>query len=227
MRIDVITIFGEMFEAITKYGITSRALQNKLWELYTHNPRDFTYDNYKRIDDRPYGGGAGMVMKAQPLYESLMHIRQNKLGKNLCVLLTPEGKTFNHTIAKDLLNYDSLTFICGRYEGIDERFIEKYVDEKISIGDVVLSGGELPAMAIIDSIIRLIPTAINNQQSHEKDSFEQGLLDYPHFTTPRIWQDTEVPKVLLSGNHKKITEWQKKQSLEKTAKYRPDLLKGE
>ncbi|MFM2343878.1 MAG: hypothetical protein RLZZ210_486 [Pseudomonadota bacterium] len=231
MNFDVITIFTQMFESISEYGVSSRALKQNLWQLNLHNPRDFTHDKYQRIDDRPYGGGAGMVMMPQPLYETLSHIQQSSYyvqkpkAKNLTVMLSPDGKTFNHNIAKDWLkNYDNITLICGRYEGIDQRFIDKYVDESISIGDIVLSGGELAAMIIIDSIVRLIPDALGNAESAQQDSFENNLLDYPHYTKPEIWQDMPVPEVLMSGHHAKINQWRKEQSIQKTKKKRPDLL---
>jgi tRNA (guanine37-N1)-methyltransferase len=233
MRFDIITIFSEMFNAISEYGVSSRALKQNLWQLKLHNPRDFTTDNYKRIDNRPYGGGAGMVMLAQPLYDTLLHIQKDKQQnhinsenkKSITIMLSPDGKTFNHNIAKDWLkNYDNITLICGRYEGIDQRFIDKYVDESISIGDIVLSGGELAAMIIIDSIVRLIPEALGNIESAQQDSFENDLLDYPHYTKPEIWQDMQVPEVLMSGNHAKINEWRREKSLLKTKNKRPDLI---
>ncbi len=234
MRFDIISIFGEMFNAVSQFGISSRALKQNLWQLYLHNPRDFTSDNYKRIDGRPYGGGAGMVMMPQPLYDTLSYIKSSyqksqfqSQHKSLTIMLSPDGKTFNHHIAKDWLkNYDNITLICGRYEGIDQRFIDKYVDESISIGDVVLSGGELGAMIIIDSIVRLIPNALGNIESAQQDSFENNLLDYPHYTKPEVWQDMQVPQVLLSGNHAKINAWRKQQAILKTQEKRPDLIQN-
>jgi tRNA (guanine37-N1)-methyltransferase len=222
----VITIFEQMFDAVTKYGINSRAFENKLYYLSTYNPRDCTTDNYHRIDDRPYGGGPGMVMLAEPLQKTLLKINDNIKSKStLRILLSPCGKAFNHNIAKRWLHsYDNLIFVCGRYEGIDQRFIDKHIDEQCSIGDVVLSGGEIAAMLMIDSIIRLIPDAINSAASFEQDSFENSLLDHPHYTRPEVWDDIEIPDVLKSGNHANITQWRREQSLKLTMINRPELI---
>ncbi len=229
MLFNIISIFPDMFKSISDFGITSKALKNNLFALNIYNPRDFTIDKYRRIDESPCGGGAGMVMQAQPLYDALMQIQDNitQTSKNLRILPSPQGISFSHQIAKNWLrDYDSLTFICGRYEGIDQRFIDSYIDIQVSIGDVVVSGGELPCMLMLDAMIRLIPQAIN-QDSVINDSFENNLLDYPHYTKPVTWQNMPVPDVLLSGHHKNIAKWRYEQALQNTKDKRPDLLIGE
>ncbi len=228
MRFDVISLFPDMFKSITEYGVSARALKQNCYEIHLYNPRDFTYDNYQRVDDRPYGGGAGMLMQAQPLYESLMHIQAQIKGqhtKTRVILMGADGKTFKHNKAQKLLtDYTQITFICGRYEGIDQRFIDRYVDDIISIADIVLSGGELAAMLIMDSMIRLLPNALGNEDSAVQDSFMHGLLDYPHYTRPEIWQNMPIPDVLLSGHHNNISLWRRQQTLKRTLKTRPDLI---
>jgi tRNA (guanine37-N1)-methyltransferase len=227
MRFDVISLFPDMFKSITEYGVSARALVQNCYELCIHNPRDFTYDNYQRVDDRPYGGGAGMLMQAQPLYESLMHIQTQTTqhSKKRVILMGADGQTFKHDIAQIwLADYTQITLICGRYEGVDQRFIDAYVDEVVSIADIVLSGGELAAMLIMDSMIRLLPNVLGNENSAQQDSFMHSLLDYPHYTRPEVWQDIAVPDVLLSGNHAHIDVWRKQQALKHTWNKRPDLI---
>jgi tRNA (guanine37-N1)-methyltransferase len=238
-RIDVISLFPEMFSAL-EYGITGRAIRNELIELVITNPREFTQDKHKTVDDRPYGGGPGMLMKVQPLKDAILSIKQ-ALGehefaptskkKTKVIYLSPQGQPLTQNIVKDLSESKQLILIAGRYEGIDERLIEHYVDYECSIGDYVLSGGELPAMLLIDSFIRLIPGALGHNESAVEDSFYSGLLDHPHYTRPEVLaskgEDKEhvaVPDVLLSGNHKKIAQWRLKQSLGRTWQRRPDLL---
>ncbi|MCU7939683.1 MAG: tRNA (guanosine(37)-N1)-methyltransferase TrmD [gamma proteobacterium symbiont of Bathyaustriella thionipta] len=228
-RIDVISLFPEMFDAI-QYGITGRAIRTGLIDLAITNPRDFTQDKHKTVDDRPYGGGPGMLMKVQPLKDAILSIKNSKQSaiKNKVVYLSPQGQPLTQTIVKELSENEQLILLAGRYEGVDERLIERYVDYECSIGDYVLSGGELPAMVLIDSLIRLIPGALGHNESAVHDSFYSGLLDHPHYTRPEtlvIEGEGEcVPEVLLSGNHKNIEQWRLKQSLGRTWQRRPDLL---
>ena len=223
-RIDVITLFPEMFEAI-KQGITGRAIRNGLIELGLTNPRDFTTDRHKTVDDRPYGGGPGMLMKVEPLKEAILSVKANSNYKQpKVVYLSPQGQPLTQNIVKALSNNEQLILLAGRYEGVDERLIEHYVDYECSIGDYVLSGGELPAMVLIDSLIRLLPGALGHNESASNDSFYAGLLDHPHYTRPEDFESDRVPPVLLSGDHKKIEQWRLKQSLGRTWQRRPDLL---
>lgn len=231
-RIDVISLFPEMFAAL-KSGITGRALQNGLVTLEITNPRDFTKDKHKTVDDRPYGGGPGMLMKVQPLKDAVLSIKQQAekadRKKIKVVYLSPQGQPLTQNIVKELSENEQLILLAGRYEGIDERLIEHYVDYECSIGDYVLSGGELPAMVLIDSLIRMIPGALGHNESAMNDSFYSGLLDHPHYTRPETLviegEGEGVPEVLLSGNHKKIEQWRLMQSLGRTWQRRPDLLK--
>ena len=228
-RIDVISLFPEMFEAI-KSGITGRAIKNGLMSLEITNPRDFTKDKHKTVDDRPYGGGPGMLMKVQPLKDAILFIKQQTENRKVKVVyLSPQGQPLTQNIVKELSENEQLILLAGRYEGVDERLIEHYVDYECSIGDYVLSGGELPAMVLIDSLIRLIPGALGHNESALNDSFYSGLLDHPHYTRPETLviegEDECVPEVLLSGNHKEIEQWRLKQSLGRTWQRRPDLLK--
>lgn len=233
LNIDVITLFPEMFDAVAKHGITRRALEDERWNLKLWNPRDFVFDNYKTIDDRPYGGGPGMVMLAEPLNAAIDAAveRQTKLGvKPKIVYLTPQARPLDDAgvrrLAADLANNAGLVLLAGRYEGVDERLIEARVDEEISIGDYVLSGGELPAMVLIDALVRLLPGALNDKESASQDSFSDGLLDWPHYTRPDEWNGAKVPAVLQSGNHAAIAAWRKKQALGRTWLRRPELLEG-
>lgn len=218
-----------MFAAITDYGVTRRAFENNICKLMTINPRDFTTDSYHRIDDKAYGGGAGMVMKAEPLELALQFglTQQAKLGivSPLKIYLSPQGKPLNQDMVNRLAKCEGMVLVCGRYEGIDERFIKRNIDMEISIADTVVSGGELPAMFLIDSIMRQLPGVLNDGESAVNDSFMNGLLDYPHYTTPRNYMGMEVPEVLLSGNHEQIKKWRLQMSLLRTSQQRPDLLK--
>ncbi|HSF70834.1 MAG TPA: tRNA (guanosine(37)-N1)-methyltransferase TrmD [Methylotenera sp.] len=223
MRFDVISLFPEMFDAITKHGITSRAIDKKIYVLNVINPRDFTQDNHKTVDDRPYGGGPGMVMLAEPLSQAINAAKA--LNANAKVIhLSPRGKPLTHEKVMQLSQQQGLILIASRYEGVDERLLDTLVDEEISIGDYVLSGGELPAMALIDAVVRQLPGVLGDADSAIEDSFVNGLLDYPHYTRPEIYNEQTVPEVLLSGNHAKIREWRLKQSLLLTRAKRPDLL---
>ena len=220
MKIDILSIFPEMFEGAFSESIIKRAVEDRKVEINIHNFRDYTEDSHNKVDDTPYGGGAGMVLMCQPIVDCLDSIRTND---SKVILLTPSGKTYNQQMAYDLSKEKHLIFICGHYEGFDER-ITNFIDMEISIGDYVLTGGEIPAMAIVDSIVRLIPGVIK-EESHLEDSFnEDYLLDYPSYTKPRVFRGFEVPEVLISGDHKRIDEWRKEESLKRTKEKRPDLL---
>lgn len=223
MQIGIITLFPEMFSAITDYGVTGRAFKKGLLRLRCWNPRDFAKNQHRTVDDRPYGGGPGMVMMAEPLADALKAAR-NELGEARVIHLTPEGRRLDHQGVKELASRDKLIFLAGRYEGIDERLLADEVDEEWSVGDYVISGGELAAMVIIDSVIRQLPGALGDAASAEQDAFVDGLLDCGHFTRPELYKDRAVPKVLLSGDHEAIRKWRLKQSLGRTWLKRPDLL---
>lgn len=228
MQIDAITLFPEMFESLTRFGVSRRAVEQSIWQFSAWNPRDFTNDNYRTIDDRPYGGGPGMVMLADPLHKAIAAAKQRQqqhgVAKSHVVYLSPQGSRLNHEHAVRLSAMPGLIVLCGRYEGIDERLIAQEVDEEISIGDYVLSGGELAAMVLMDAIIRLLPGVLNDKQSAYEDSFVDGLLDCPHYTRPEVYEGVKVPDVLLSGDHAKIAQWRLQQSLGRTWLRRPDLL---
>jgi tRNA (guanine37-N1)-methyltransferase len=225
MRIDVVTLFPEMFAALTDYGITGRAIKRGLLELLTWNPREAAADVHRTVDDRPYGGGPGMVMKVQPLRDTLERIRQADGERGgLTVHLTPQGRLLTQAGVKMLAARSHLILLAGRYEGIDERLIEAQVDEEWSIGDYVLSGGELAAMVLIDAVTRLLPGALNTAESAQQDSFMEGLLDCPHYTRPETIDGRRVPEVLLSGNHAAIARWRLQQALGRTWLRRPELL---
>lgn len=225
---DVVTLFPEMFSAITEHGITRKARKNNIFNLKTWNPRDFTHDNYRTIDDSPYGGGPGMVMMAQPLDDAITQakLRQIDMGvQNTNVIyLSPQGKRLNHQLVTQLSALPGIILLCGRYEGIDERLIMTQVDTEISIGDYVISGGELAAMVLIDCIVRQIPGALGDAESANQDSFVNGLLDYPHYTRPELFKGQHVPEVLLSGHHAQIRRWRLQQSLGRTWLKRRDLF---
>jgi tRNA (guanine37-N1)-methyltransferase len=228
VRFDVISLFPPMFEALTHYGITRRAWEEKRFELHTWNPRDFTSDNYRTVDDRPYGGGPGMVMLAEPLEKAInaAHAAQRKEGaaQSRVACLSPQGKLLDHALVMQLSNEPGLTLIAGRYEAIDERLVTRHVDFEISVGDYVLSGGELPAMVVIDAIVRQLPGVLHDWDSARLDSFVDGLLDCPHYTRPEVYRGAQVPPVLISGNHAEIERWRRKQALGRTWRRRPDLL---
>ena len=228
MQFDVITLFPEMFRALTDWGITSRAAKQQRYALRAWNPRDFTVDNYRTIDDRPYGGGPGMVMLAKPLEDAIdaAGAAQSDAGvaRPHVVLMSPQGATLTHAKVMELAQRPGLVLLCGRYEAIDQRLIDRRVDEEISLGDFVLSGGELPAMALMDAVIRQLPGVLNDQGSAVEDSFVNGLLDCPHYTRPEVYEGMSVPPVLLGGNHAEIEKWRRQQALLATAKKRPDLI---
>ncbi|MFM9982200.1 MAG: tRNA (guanosine(37)-N1)-methyltransferase TrmD [Burkholderiales bacterium] len=224
IRFDAITLFPEMFAAVTQSGITSRALEKGLWQFNAWNPRDFTTDNYRTIDDRPYGGGPGMVMLAEPLEKAIAAVKA--AGGGRVIYLSPQGARLDHKKVMSLAAEPALTLLCGRYEGIDERLIEKCVDEEVSVGDYVLSGGELAAMVLVDAVVRQLPGALGDGQSAVEESFAAGLLDCPQYTRPEVWSGERVPDVLMSGHHEWIRRWRLKQSLARSWKRRPDLVAG-
>jgi len=225
MRIDVVSLFPPMFEAVSGYGITGRAVKNGLLTLRVWNPRDFTEDKYRTVDDRPYGGGPGMVMMAEPLAKAIAAARREQPAGTKVIYLSPQGRSLDHAGVLELSRRDGLILLAGRYEGIDERLLESEVDEEWSIGDYVLSGGELAAMAVIDAVTRQLPGALGDEESAQQDSFVAGLLDCGHYTRPETYAGRRVPDVLLSGDHEKIRRWRLKQALGRTWLRRPDLLK--
>lgn len=226
MWIGIISLFPEMFRAITDYGVTGRAVKNGLLSVNCWSPRDFTYDRHRTVDERPYGGGPGMLMMVQPLREAI-HAAKAAAGEGVKVIyLSPQGRKLDQTGVCELAAYQKIILVCGRYEGIDERVIKTEIDEEWSIGDYVLSGGEIPAMTLIDSVSRFIPGVLGRQASAEEDSFVDGLLDCPHYTRPEVLAGMEVPPVLLSGNHADIRRWRLKQSLGRTWLRRPELLEN-
>jgi tRNA (guanine37-N1)-methyltransferase len=222
MRFDVVTLFPEMFAAVTHSGIPARAMEAGLWSLGLWNPRDFTKDNYRTVDDRPYGGGPGMLMLAEPLEKALDAARQAGGGK--VIYLSPQGRKLDHAKVMELAGRSAATLLCGRYEGVDERLLRRRVDEELSIGDYVLSGGELAAMAVIDAVVRQLPGALGDGESALQESFVDGLLDCPQYTRPEEYAGEKVPEVLLSGHHENIRRWRLKQALGRTWLRRADLL---
>lgn len=224
MQIALVSLFPEMFDAVSRYGITGRAIEQGLITLTHSNPREFTEDVHRTVDDRPYGGGPGMLMKIEPLAKAIAAAREAVGSDATVVYLSPAGKRFEHEKAVTLAQAGSLILVAGRYEGVDERLIEAEVDEELSIGDYVLSGGELPAMVVIDAVTRQLPGALGHAASAEEESYVEGLLDCPHYTRPEVYADEAVPEVLLSGNHAKIARWRLQQSLGRTFERRPDLL---
>lgn len=224
MRIDILTLFPEMFEAVLKESIIGRAAEKKLIELEFHNIRDYSDNKHKKVDDYPYGGGLGMVMQCQPIFAASEAV-EAKLGKKPhTILMSPQGKVFDQAKARELSSYENLMIICGHYEGIDERVTEGLVDEEISIGDFVLTGGEIAAMAIVDATCRLLPGVLKEDASHLVESFGEGLLEFPQYTRPPEFRGMEVPEVLLSGHHENIEKWRRYQSLKRTYEKRPELL---
>jgi tRNA (guanine37-N1)-methyltransferase len=228
LTFDVITLFPEMFSAVTESGISRRALERGLWQLHCWNPRDWAEDNYRRVDDRPFGGGPGMVMLAAPLEKAIdaAQARRQQSGQvgGKVIYLSPQGAPLTHAKVLELVGGSGAILLCGRYEGVDERLLERRIDEEISLGDFVLSGGELAALAVIDACVRQLPGALNDEASAIEESFADGLLDTPHYTRPEIYDGMRVPEVLLSGNHEKIRRWRLKQALGRTWRRRPDLF---
>ena len=224
MRIDVLTLFPEMFESPLAGSITGRARERKIVEVFLTNIRDYARDAYRKVDDKPYGGGAGMVMMPGPVFECFEDVRGRASEAGRVILLTPQGRRFDQKIARELSGEKRLILISGRYEGFDERIRIGLGAEQISLGDYVISGGELAAMVVIDAVVRLLPGALGDEDSAADDSFSNGLLEYPHYTRPEEFRGMKVPDILLSGNHGKIAEWRREQSLERTRQWRPDLL---
>jgi len=223
LRFDVVSLFPEMFAAVTAAGITRRALERNLWQLSLWNPRDWAENAYRTIDDRPFGGGPGMVMMAGPLAKAIASAKAAR-GGGPVIYLSPQGRTLTHGRVCELAATEGAILLCGRYEGIDERLIERCVDEEVSLGDFVLSGGEIAAMALIDACVRQLPGALNDEASAIEESFATGLLDCPHFTRPEVYEGMTVPEVLLSGHHENIRRWRLQQALGRTWLRRPELL---
>jgi tRNA (guanine37-N1)-methyltransferase len=226
MQIAVVSLFPEMFTAVSEHGITGRAVNQGMVELSYANPRDYTVDRHRTVDDRPYGGGPGMLMKIDPLQQAVAAAREAAGETAKVIYLSPQGQPLTHGKAVELAGEEALILVAGRYEGVDERLIEAEVDEELSIGDYVLSGGELAAMVVIDAVIRQLPGALGHEASAEQDSYADGLLDCPHYTRPEDYRGERVPDVLLSGNHEQIRRWRLKQALGRTYERRPDLLQG-
>ena len=234
MRIDILTLFPQMFEGPFKTGIFERAISKKLVRVFIHNIRDFTHDKHHTADDYPYGGGPGMILKPEPIFEAVEAVKSELVAKEgitekeastlPVILLTPQGRPFSQQIALEMSKYQNLILICGRYEGVDERISEHLASDEISIGDYVLSGGELAAMVIVDAVTRLVPGVLGSEASPEDDSHISGLLEYPQYTRPQVFRDWAVPEILVSGNHEKIAKWRREQSLQRTLRRRPDLL---
>ncbi|PAV27204.1 tRNA (guanine37-N(1)-) methyltransferase [Tamilnaduibacter salinus] len=224
MWIGAVSLFPDMFEAVTGYGVTGRAIREGLVRFQCWNPRDFTHDRHRTVDERPYGGGPGMLMKIQPLRDAIHAAREAAEGPAKVVYLSPQGRPLDQSAVDRLVTSERLILVSGRYEGVDERLIQSEVDEEISLGDFVLSGGELAAMAVMDAVIRRVPGALGHSQSAEEDSFAAGLLDCPHYTRPEVYEGQSVPPVLLGGNHEEIRRWRLKESLRRTLERRSDLL---
>jgi tRNA (guanine37-N1)-methyltransferase len=226
MRFDVVTLFPGMVTAAASYGVTGRAIERKIVSLSVWNPRDYTHDKHRTVDDRPYGGGPGMVMKYQPLHDAVKSAKQADSGAAKVVYLSPQGKPITQSLLSEASVVSQLILVAGRYEGIDERFVEMDCDDEWSVGDYVISGGELAALIVIDAVTRLLPGVLGDEDSALQDSHTDGLLDYPHFTRPEQLEGCSVPDVLLSGNHANIERWRMKQALGRTWQRRPDLLKN-
>jgi tRNA (guanine37-N1)-methyltransferase len=228
MQFDVVSLFPEMFAALTQSGVTRRAFEQQRWGLSIWNPRDFTTDNHRTVDDRPYGGGPGMVMLAKPLEAAIGAAKQRQAALGLpaprVVFMSPQGRQLTHERVMQLKDEPGLVLLCGRYEAVDQRLLERCVDEEISLGDFVLSGGELPAMALMDAVVRQLSGVLGDDASALEDSFVNGLLDSPHYTRPESYEGVGVPPVLMGGNHAEIVKWRRQRMLEATAKKRPDLL---
>ena len=226
MYFGVVSLFPQMFEAVTNYGVTRRAHERGLIKVNCFNPRDYAYDKFKTVDDKPYGGGPGMLMKVQPLCDAINAARKDAPEGTKVVCMSPQGIALDHSLVARFHDWGSIILVAGRYEGIDERVLQKEVDLEDSIGDYVLSGGELPAMCVIDAVSRLVPGVLGDIRNAEEDSFAKGLLHYPQYTRPEIVNQQSVPKIILSGNHAQIEQWRLQQSLIRTYERRPDLLKS-
>ena len=224
MKIDILSLFPEMFEGFLNTSIIKRAIDKEVVDIKIHNFREFTQDKHKHVDDYPYGGGAGMVMQPEPIYLAYEDVTQNMEKKPRVVYVTPQGSVFNQSMAEEFSKEEDLIFLCGHYEGVDERILEEIVTDYVSIGDYVLTGGELPAMVMIDAVSRLVPGVLNNEESAEFESFHDNLLEHPQYTRPVEFHGKRVPDVLLSGHHGNVDKWRREQSLKRTLERRPDLL---
>ena len=225
MIIDIMTLFPEMCETVLSESIIGRARKKDIISIQCHQIRDFAYDKHKRVDDTPYGGGKGMLMMAEPIYLCFQHVCEIRKTRPILVYMTPKGKVFNQELAKDVSKLTNIAVLCGHYEGVDERLIEELVDIQISIGDYVLTGGELPGLVFVDTISRLVPGVLSDNVCFEEESHYNGLLEYPQYTKPSVWRGRKVPEVLLSGHHANIEKWKREQSLIETTKHRGDMIK--
>ena len=224
MRIDCLTLFPEMMQSVLDESIIGRASKAGILDIRYTNIRDFAENKHNRVDDTPYGGGMGMVMQAGPIYRAYQSVTEGTLAKPKVIYMSPQGRVFNQEIAKELAQEEHLVFLCGHYEGVDERIIEEIVDEELSIGDYVLTGGEIPALAVIDAVSRMIPGVLPSEEAFSEESLYNGLLEYPQYTRPPVFMGREVPEVLLSGHHENIAKWRREQSVLRTLEKRPDLL---
>jgi tRNA (guanine37-N1)-methyltransferase len=225
MRIDILSLFPQMFASPLSESIIKRAIDRELVDIFIHNIRDYTYNKHHTVDDYPYGGGAGMVLKPDPLFEAVSSATgKTEQSDNPVILLTPQGRLFNQKIAQDLALKPNLILICGHYEGVDERVREYLATDEISIGEYILTGGELAAMVVVDAVVRLVPGVLGSEQATNEESYTDGLLEYPQYTRPRVYRGWEVPPVLLSGNHEEISKWRREQSIARTLQRNPDLL---
>lgn len=223
MRIDILSLFPEFFDSFLEWSIIGRAIKDEKVLIQNINIRDFSKDKHKKVDDYPFGGGSGMLMKVEPVFDAIESVKKDN---SRIIYLSPQGKTIDQKLVNELSAEEHLVLLCGHYEGLDNRIIENYIDDEISLGDFVLTGGELPAMVLVDSIVRLLPGVLRSEESYENDSHYNGILENPQYTRPRVFRGHSVPEVLLSGDHKKIDEWRKKESLRTTLLKRPDLLQS-
>lgn len=224
IRFDVLTLFPSMFEAVLGDSIIGRARENGIIEMQFTDIRDFTTNKHRKVDDYPYSGGGGMLMQAQPVYDAYMSVIENLRKKPLTIYMSPQGRVFNQQIAADLSKEENIVILCGHYEGVDQRVLDEIVDMELSVGDFVLTGGELPAMSVIDAVSRLIPGVLSEESSYENESHFNGLLEYPQYTRPPVWNGREIPEILISGHHANIEKWKREQSLLNTLRKRPDML---
>ncbi len=224
IRFDVLTLFPSMFEAVLGNSIIGRARERGIIEMHFTDIRDFTKNKHRKVDDYPYSGGGGMLMQAQPVYDAYMSVAENLPKKPLTIYMTPQGKVFDQKTAVELSKEENIVILCGHYEGVDQRVIDEIVDMELSVGDFVLTGGELPAMSVIDAVSRLVPGVLSEESSYENESHFNGLLEYPQYTRPPVWHGREIPEILISGHHANIEKWKREQSLLNTLKKRPDML---
>lgn len=224
MRIDCLTLFPPMLQAVLEESITGRAIKGGILDIRYTNIRDFAQNKHNRVDDAPYGGGMGMVMQAEPIYRAYQSVLETATVRPRVIYMSPQGRVFNQKIAEELAQEPHLVFLCGHYEGVDERVLEEIVDEELSIGDYVLTGGEIPALAVIDAVARMIPGVLPSEEAYSEESLYNGLLEYPQYTRPPVFLNREVPEVLLSGHHENINKWRREESIRRTCRKRPELL---